>query len=206
MRSVKEMRRVLDRQTGKIEEKKEKLARDSRKLRRLKKELLTSKKAQVIIHEASKATQERLKIRLSDIVSMGMGSVFDHPYELGVDLKTSRGRVEAFLSFERDGHSFKKPASSVGLGAVDVAAANLRMTAWALSNPRPRNVIIMDEPFKHLKGREYPAKAAEMLREVSSKLGLQIIMVSHDPELIEGADHVIGLHQNKKTGISKIVS
>lgn len=205
-KKIKEMRRSLDRRMGRLEEKKDSIARDRRGLRELKADAILNKKAQVIIHEASKDTQERLKLRLSDVVTMGMASVFDNPYELGVDFKISRGRVEAFLSFVRDGHVIKDPVNGAGLGAVDVAAANLRMTAWALSSPRPRNTIIMDEPFKHLKGREYPAKAADMLREVSAKLGLQIIMISHDPELIDGADHVVRVKQNRSTGVSEIIS
>ncbi|NIU00181.1 MAG: hypothetical protein GWN01_04340, partial [Nitrosopumilaceae archaeon] len=48
----------------------------------------------------------------------------------------------------------------------------------------------MDEPLKWLKGGDLPIKGSHMIKEISKKLGIQIIMISHSPELIEGADRV----------------
>jgi len=44
--------------------------------------------------------------------------------------------------------------------------------------------------------------ASQLLKEVSSKLGIQIIMISHIPELIESADKII--YVENKNEMSKI--
>jgi len=40
--------------------------------------------------------------------------------------------------------------------------------------------LILDEPFKHLKGEEANRKMLGMVRQVSKKLNIQIIMVSDE--------------------------
>ena len=45
-------------------------------------------------------------------------------------------------------------------------------------------------------------KAAEMLKELSDRLGVQIVMVTHNPALLESADKVFKVIQNK--GVSQI--
>ena len=75
-----------------------------------------------------------------------------------------------------------------------MAAFALRVASWSMQFPRTRDVLILDEPFKHLKGEEANRKVLEMVKEISSKLGLQIIMVSDErisrTATIEAADKV----------------
>jgi DNA repair exonuclease SbcCD ATPase subunit len=73
---------------------------------------------------------------------------------------------------------------------------------WRLQTPPSRPTIVLDEPFKHL-SQDLRPKAAEMLKEISSKLGLQIIMVTHDVDLVEAADRLFLVSQ--RNGISKVV-
>jgi ABC-type lipoprotein export system ATPase subunit len=57
---------------------------------------------------------------------------------------------------------------------------------WSLENPKSRNVIIMDEPFR-FSGRLI-TKAVTMVKELSDKLGIQFIINTHSDELIDIAD------------------
>ena len=63
-------------------------------------------------------------------------------------------------------------------------------------------VLILDEPLKHLKGNDMPEKGAELIRSISEKLGIQVIMVSHDPALISEADKVFSV--KIRNGISEV--
>ncbi len=47
----------------------------------------------------------------------------------------------------------------------------------------------MDETFKHLSRNHLP-KAGELVKEMSERLGLQVILVSHKDEFAEVADRV----------------
>ena len=199
---LRQIRTFYERKKGSLDQIHLDLSRNRKKLISLETNLENSTKAQEVIHIVAKTTQEELQYHLSDIVSLAMSGVFPDPYSLIVDFISRRGKVEVDMDFEKGGH-LCDPLSSSGGGAVDIAALALRFSSWALRHPRTRPIIILDEPMKWLKGGELPVRGAEMIREISQKLGLQIIMVSHDPELIDGADKIINV--SLKKGISRII-
>lgn len=163
-------------------------------------EIRDTEQAQAIIQTVAQKTQKELEYRLSEIVSLALAAVFDDPYKLKVNFVIRRGKTECDLLFEKDGEIFD-PLTSSGGGAIDVAAMALRVAIWSLTQPKPRNILILDEPFRFL-SQEYQIKASIMLRELSEKLNLQIIMVSHSESLIEGANKIFQVTIRK--GISRI--
>lgn len=163
-------------------------------------EIINTEQAQAIIQIVAQKTQEELEYRLSEIVSLALSAVFNDPYKLKVNFVIRRGKTECDLLFEKNGEIFD-PLTSSGGGAVDIAAMALRVAIWSLTQPQTRNILILDEPFRFL-SREYQIKASIMLNELSKKLNLQIIMVSHSESLIEGANKVFQVSILK--GISQI--
>lgn len=152
--------------------------------------------AQLILQEGARLTQENLQYRISTLVTLAMNAVFDDPYNVQLMFEPARGKTVATIAFERDGE-LVSPCDSTGGGAVDTASLGLMFSLWTLQIPRTRNLFILDEPLKWLKGGTLPEKGAKMLSEISHRLGLQIIMVSHSPELIEHADRVFEITKNK---------
>jgi DNA repair exonuclease SbcCD ATPase subunit len=155
------------------------------KVRHLNTRLDYIEEARTIIQTVAQLTQEELEYHISELVTLAMSAVFDEPYALKLNFVLKRGKTEAVLTFYRDGAEFD-PMADTGGGPVDVAAFALRVAMWNLQQPRSRNVLVLDEPFRFL-SRNLQGRASAMLTEISNKLGLQIIMVSHNPELIEGA-------------------
>ena len=147
-----------------------------------------TEQAHILIQIVASKTQNQLEYRLSEIVSLALAAVFEDPYKLKVNFVIQRGKTECVLLFERKGELFD-PLFSSGGGAVDIAAMALRVAIWSLTQPKTRNVLILDEPFRFL-SKGYQVKASLMLKELSEKLSLQIIMVSHSESLIDGADKV----------------
>lgn len=141
--------------------------------------------ARSILQAVAQKTQQQLEYHISEIVTLALNSVFDEPYQLKVIFTPRRGKTEADILFKRDGQEFD-PMGASGGGPVDVAAFALRVALWSLQNPRTRPVLILDEPMRFL-SRDLQPRASRMLVEISERLGLQIIMVSHNPELIEAA-------------------
>lgn len=154
-----------------------------------------AEEARAIIQTVAQDTQKELEYHVSEIVSLALAAVFEHPYTLRLMFVQRRNKAEADIFFERDGEQFK-PIDASGGGAVDVAAFALRVAMWSLRRPRSRNTMILDEPFRFL-SRDLQGMASRMLTEVSGKLGLQIIMVSHNPELIEGANRFFEVELRK---------
>ena len=75
--------------------------------------------------------------------------------------------------------------TAAGGGVVDVAAFALRLSCYLIMSPRPEPVIILDEPFRFV-SKEYQGQVAELLEELSAKLGLQFVIVTHEEELEVG--------------------
>lgn len=156
-------------------------------------DLVRHEKAHEIIKEVGYKTQELLQVQISDITSLAMEAVFEDPYKLEVLFVERRNNNECDLLFERDGQ-LMKPLDASGGGAVDVAAFALRIASWSLSSPSLRNVIILDEPMRFL-SRNLQEKASQMIKQISKKLGIQFIIVTHEAKLTESADRVFEVGQ-----------
>lgn len=199
---ITNLRTQLDRKKWKKELIESDIKQDKIKLKKLNLELERSEKAKEIIHIVAKKTQEKLEIKLSTLVSLAMHSIFPNPYNLKTEFISRRGKIEADLYFEKN-DTLYNPMRSVGGGAVDIASLSLRFSSWVLQTyPKTRSIMFLDEPLKWLKGKGLPEKGAEVIKEISKKLGIQIIMISHDPELIDSADNLIETYINN--GITKI--
>jgi len=163
-------------------------------------EILCSEKAQAIIQAVAKLTQEELEYRVTEPVSLALAAVFDDPYKFVAKFETTgKGTTECKLGFERDG--VINDIHEIGGGVVDVASFALRVSAWSLAQPRTRSTLIFDEPFRFVSRDKMP-QVGEMVKNISSSLGLQIIMISHIAGLIDCADKVFETDINE--GISTI--
>ena len=145
-------------------------------------------KIQFIIQEVGQKTQSELKIHISNIVTMALEAVFADPYQFKLDFVLKRGQTEAVIKFVRDGNEID-PLLASGGGVIDIASFALRIALWSISNPRPTNTLIFDEPFRFL-SRELQPRAGEMMQQLCKKLNLQIILVTHSKDLIDASDKV----------------
>lgn len=196
--SVQELRHRLERERGKVAKLQEDISNCQTRINLKKRSIIRHEKAREIIREVALQTQLKLSDSLSEIVSLALSSVFPDPYNFKVDFVQRRNKTECDLLLERNGEVVS-PLSATGGGVVDVISFALRAVCWFFSVNRPRRLLILDEPFKHLSNSYMPA-AGEMLQMISKKLGIQIIMVSHEPDLIDNADRVFSVVQ--KDGVS----
>lgn len=180
---------ILEQRKGKASQLKSDTMAQRRRVRTLKKQAEACEEAQLIIQNVAQITQMQLEYHVAELVTLAMAAVFDNPYSLSIEFTQRRGRTETDLRFIRDGQDID-PLTASGGGAVDVAAFALRVSLWSLALSKTRSTLVLDEPLKWLKGGELPIKGALMIKEISKKLGLQIIMVSHIPGQIEGADQI----------------
>lgn len=201
MNGTSEFRSSLDKLKGRADQIRRQTRQARVSLREEKRKLAASEEALVVVQKVAQETQVQIEHHLSDIVTTSMEAIFPDPYSLAVEFQTVRGRVETHMFFERGGSRFL-PLDASGGGAVDVAAMALRFSCYAMKHPRTRPVMILDEPLKWLKGSDLPDRGAQMIREISKKMGVQIIMNSHDPNLIEAADRVIEV--KRISGVSEV--
>lgn len=195
---IKWLRLHIDKKTGLVEGLKEQNEKKIAENKVLEQEFYLHEKALTIIKEVGRKTQEKLQFHISDITSLALDAVMpEDPYKLTMEFVDRRDKNECDLRFERQGN-LMKPLDSSGVGAIDVASFALRIAAWSIQFPKSRPVIILDEPFKFLDKSKH-GRASEMLKELSSKLGLQFIIVTHEEGLTENADRIFKVSNTKRT-------
>lgn len=199
-----QLRSRLDRKIGERDRTKAELDKVRGELRTEQRHLKRVQKAQEIVRAVALETQRQLEYHVSSVVSRAEEAVFDDPYGFAAEFQQRRGKTECDLYFERDGERINPLYS--GLGAVDVAAFALRTASWSLSGARSRPVLLLDEPFRHLKGEAQNRRAIELMSRVSQELGLQIITISDEraprEDIADGADRLIEV--TKSGGASKV--
>jgi DNA repair exonuclease SbcCD ATPase subunit len=171
------------------------------KIKKEKRYLKNVEKAQEIIRQVGLETQKQLQYHIEDVTSLALEGIFNEPYKIVLDFVERRGKTECDILFERNGERID-PMGSSGGGTVDVASFALRIASWSMQLPKKRNVIILDEPLRFL-SKDNQERASEMIKQLSEKLKLQFIIVTHEPILTSYADKIFEVSISKR-GISKI--
>ncbi len=204
MLELTQIRRRLEQEKGSFSMLRKKLHVYNDEISGLEKKKQDIELARVLIREVGFKTQEQLQYHISDITSLALSAVFEDPYELKVSFVQRRDKMECDLTFTRAGVELD-PLNSSGYGAVDVASLALRVASWSMQRPRRRNTIILDEPLKYL-SEDMQVFAGKMIKELSDKLGLQFIIVTHEPLLADFADKTFLVRQHIKTKKSKVTT
>jgi len=171
----------------------EQLGDEERKLRQSKQQLKRATEALQLIQKAAQETQQQLEYHISNIVTLALTTVFDESYGFIARFIIRRNSTECDLLLTKDGQEMS-PMDAVGGGVIDIISFALRIAYWSMKPNRP--VFILDEPFRFL-SVDLQERASEMIKTISSELGLQIIMVSHLPNIIGSADKIFNVKQIK---------
>jgi DNA repair exonuclease SbcCD ATPase subunit len=192
---------TLQRKAGRRDQLASELSTTSTRLEALTQEQEDISRSLEIIQCVAKLTQQELEVHISELVTLALEAVFPNPYKMVLKFETRRNRSEADLLLQDENGNLLSPMDSVGGGVIDVACLALRVALWSLKRPRPRAVMILDEPLRCLSS-DLQGRASLMLKEISSKLGIQFIIVSHEENLLGSADKVF--HTEIKYGVSQV--
>jgi DNA repair exonuclease SbcCD ATPase subunit len=198
--NIQQLRTQLEQSKGRRQQIKDDLKLIREDITQLKVDLIRHEKALEIVREVGLKTQQQLQYHISDITSLALEAIFDNPYTLVVEFVQRRGKTECDLYFERDGEKVD-PLLASGGGTVDVAAFALRIASWSMMRPRTRNVMMLDEPLRFVSAK-YQEKASAMIKEISEKLGIQFIIVTHNEVLASYADKTFEV--TIKKGVSHV--
>ena len=201
MTAIQELRNRLEQQKGKRSQIETTITTLTQEIKETRRELGRHEEANEIVKQVGLRTQQQLQFTISDITSLALESVFPNPYALQVEFVERRNKTECDLFFVRDDEKYD-PIGDSGVGAIDVAAFALRIASWSMQRPHTRNVVIMDEPFRFLSAN-YQESASQMIKEISKRLGIQFIIITHEQTLASYADKVFEVSINRK-GVSKI--
>ena len=171
-------------------------------LKKNKRRLLQYEQAKEVIREVGIKTQQQLQYHIADITSLALEAVFPDPYKLEVEFIQRRNKTECDIYFSKNGKRVD-PLTASGGGAVDVASFALRIASWSMGRPHSRRTIVLDEPMRFV-SEDLQEQASLMIKEISQKLGIQFIIITHNPAISAYADRAFKVKQNKKTKVSKV--
>lgn len=161
---------------------------------RLVRSVTLTEEAKGIIQKVAKQTQEQLKFHITGLGTQALNSVFGGGWELDLEFSDPEEykRSVAWLRFLRGpGKKPTNPMDEDSGGACYLASFGLRCANMKMMRPLPRQTLILDEPAGNLNdnSRIMHKQFASMVRKVADS-GMQLIIVSTMPELLDVADTV----------------
>lgn len=164
--------------------------------------------AHALLTSLAESRRKETVERVERVVTAALRSVFGPDIEYRITVKVSRGVVSMFgevgkmtnRGLSRKLEWFR--ADSLAGGVVDVLSFAIRAAVLMLHRPRLRPILIADEPFKHVSERHLPA-VAKMLETVARESGLQLIVISHEPQIADCAGRVFTVDADE-SGYSEV--
>jgi len=188
---LRALERSLDRAQGQ-KEALEQQREDSKAMREHDQRRITTLEAAAeLVQAATETRRQELKDRVESLVTRGLRAVFGrNDYEFAFDVSLSRSMIGVVpvLRSEFEGDMIETAITEGhGGGIADVVSFVLRVVVLSLTRPRLAPVMVLDESFRHV-SPDCLRGVATLLRELNQSAGIQFILVTHKPELLDAAD------------------
>lgn len=153
-------------------------------------------KAAYVLTAIGEERQEKAQRQIETLVTQGLQTIFDDGLTFhlvpGVRAKTP---VVDFVvrSVLGDGSVVETDVMTArGGGLAATVGFLLRLVILLLSRQRQDTVLFLDETFAHVSA-DYLPRLIEFLKDLVTKTGVQIVLVTHDESFLEAADVVYRL-------------
>jgi DNA repair exonuclease SbcCD ATPase subunit len=163
-------------------------------IRGLQEEIATLEKSGIVLNSLGEEKQIRAQSIIEGLVTRGLQQIFDDTLSFHI-VQTTKAKSASVEFLVRttlaDGGVVDTPVMDArGGGLAATIGFLLRVVILLLRNGADKdNILILDETFAHVSA-EYLDGLGEFLREIRDKTGIQIILVTHQPEFMEYADKV----------------
>lgn len=165
----------------------------------------TASYAHDLLSKLADRKREEVRVRVERIVLAALRAVFGPSIGFRFDVSILRGvvAIRPEIGFTRPGGAMAYVGvDQVAGGVVDVVSLAMRVAVLLSRRPKLRPVLIADEPLKHLSDEYLPA-AAEMLRRLADECGLQMLIVSHEPDVSLQAHRVFRVSRTSAGSVVK---
>lgn len=192
--TVAELEKCVVRKKSEYDFLKTQLGKQAEQVENLELQIRDKIEARNIISEASRVTQKQFKDFVEQLVTLAIQSVFtEEDYKFVVKWELQNNRTQINLMVQQGEKEPYDPEDEQGGALLDIISFALRIVLWVLEKPRSRNTLILDEPFKYC--GDFTILAAKMVKNISKKLQLQIIMVTHSDVLKNVGDRSWKVHR-----------
>jgi ABC-type sugar transport system ATPase subunit len=151
--------------------------------------------ARHILTEAASQIQEEVKEKIETLITLALNSIFtEKKYKFELIFEYKRNKLECRpILYEND-----KERQITSGALIDTISFTWRVILHSIQHSKTRNIFFLDEPFKYL-GKSMMSKAGAFIKEVSRKLNIQFIIVSHEPQFSEIADRTFFVSNDNGT-------
>lgn len=173
-------------------ETKEKIEKSTATLHTLKDQMVLLSKAQSAILSLAESMADNHIERVQELVSFALKTVFfdrDYTFKIVVSDRGSAKQAEFFLIERIDDLFIKSPLKdSVGGGVLSVIGFTLQV--FYIQHLGASPTLFLDESFSQLSS-QYIEGLMEFIRILCEEQGFRVVLISHDPRIIEYADQKI---------------
>ena len=182
------------------------IRRGKGKLRALKAEREKLLKGREVLLIFLNQLQASFKGEVESLLTMAINSVLQdetREYEFRLEFKERKDRVEVLPVVLQGKLELRPKDNDLGRGAMPVMGFPLRVILLGKSRP----MIWMDEPVKGALGRDDDllARTIKMFKEISRKVGIQVILNTHETDFAGLADRVVRFEHDGVKTVAKVI-
>lgn len=162
----------------------------------------TLTKASLFLQTLSDQTRQMIVDRISSIVTDALQKVKDPNLEFKMVLSTDRNQVDVeFVVLDKVTKHEYDIVNSCGGSIADIISFPLRVSLLLKWEPALSRILILDEAAKFVSVVDQEP-LGEFVRQVSERLGVQTIFVTHSP-VVAGKAHKV-FEVSRQGGESKV--
>ncbi len=199
MEKIKELKTLIDKNTfikDSLEEKKNKIQNDIDEINKETGSLLELKD---FLMTVSANYRDQLCNLFTSLVTEALTSIFEKDIKFNIKLYSYRNEPAIDVSVIENDLEVD-PQKSCGGGLNDIISFVVKIIFIYLK--KSSKIIILDEPLKFL-SRDYIEQSSNFIHEISKRMDIQIILVSHKTDLEISCDKLITIEKNENRSIIK---
>jgi DNA repair exonuclease SbcCD ATPase subunit len=155
-------------------------------------------KVTLLLNSLGEQRQLQAQAVIEELVTRGLQTIFDDTLSFHIvqSTRAKAATVEFLIRKTLSDSVLETPVlEGQGGGLSATIGFLLRLVVMLLgTGTSEENILVLDESFAHVSDEYLPA-LGEFLREIVDKTGVQIIMVTHQPQFEEYADRVYRFSQ-----------
>lgn len=205
---IRNRRRELDSQQGEARIVLSRLEEFGKELGELSDGIVIYERVNTLLNSIGEKRQYAAQGAIEQLVTRGLQTIFDESLSFHImqDVKARRAEVTFVVRTTlQDGSKVDTDVMNArGGGLAATIGFLLRLVVLLLRDEGKRDIfMVLDETFAHVSA-EYLEGLRDFIRQIVDKTGVQVLMVTHQPEFAEAADKVYRLSlSNGKTVVKE---
>ena len=197
MEKIKDLSSLIEKNKILEEEYLKKVEKERKERENLEDENLTLTELKEFLFQISANYREDICSLFTNLVTEALTSIFEKEIKFEIKLYSYRNEPAVDITVTEEDLEVD-PQKSCGGGVNDIISLVLKIIFIYLKNSN--RILILDESLKFL-SRNYSEQASSFIRDISQRMNLQIILVSHKPELEVGCDNLITIEKENNRSV-----